>query len=104
MRPRRVYVPHALARHNVFLLEHEALFLFETDSGSENLEDLLRAPDLWRAASAWQELVAGPPQIAEDAFSWERRAPNSNGKGAGSLSFEATPGPGDSDGGDLFAP
>jgi hypothetical protein len=94
----------ALARHHVFLLGNEALFLFEADPGDEKLEDLLRVPNLWRAASAWQELVAGPPQIAEDVFSWERQTPMSSGNGAGELSFDAIPGPRDSEGGDLFAP
>ena len=63
-----------LARHHVFLLEHEALFLFETDAVTRSLEELLAEPGLWRAAGAWQELLAGPPQLAEDAFSWVRPA------------------------------
>lgn len=66
--------PTGLARHHVFLLEHEALFLFETDAGTQALEDLLTEPGLWRSADAWHEIVAGPPQIAEDAFSWVRPA------------------------------
>ncbi len=70
-----------LTRHHVFLLEHEALFLFETDAGTQALEELLTEPDLWRSAEAWHEIVAGPPQIAEDAFSWVRPAAGSTGNG-----------------------
>ncbi len=70
-----------LARHHVFLLEHEALSLFETDASTEALEELLTEPDLWRSAAAWHEIVAGPPQIAEDAFSWVRPAVGSRANG-----------------------
>jgi hypothetical protein len=61
----------------VFLLEHEVLFLFETDGGTQALEELLTEPDLWRSAEAWHEIVAGPPQIAEDTFSWVKPAAGS---------------------------
>jgi hypothetical protein len=72
-----------LARHHVFLLEHEALFLFEADADTGSLEKLLAEPGVWRAAGAWQDLVAGPPQLAEDAFSWVRHlAPAANGSEA----------------------
>jgi hypothetical protein len=70
-----------LARHHVFLLENQALFLFETDAGTRALEELLTEPDLWRSAEAWHEIVAGPPQIAEDAFSWVRPVPGGEGNG-----------------------
>jgi hypothetical protein len=47
-------------------------------------------------AAAWEDLVEGPPRIAEDAYSWIRRHVPDD------VSFAPTPGPGDSDGGDLF--
>ena len=51
---------------------------------------------LWSAAAVWKDLVAGPPRLADDAYSWLRpHVPDD-------LSFAPTPGPGDSDGGDLF--
>jgi len=96
----------ALERHRVFLLDDEALFVFETGPSAKKLEDALARPDLWRGASAWQELVAGPPRITEDVYSWERQEQQSNGNGGdeSSLFFESTPGPGDSEGGDLYSP
>lgn len=60
-----------LSRHDVFLSDEEAIFLFETEGGSRPLEELLEEPDVWRAASAWHDIVAGPPRIADQAFDWE---------------------------------
>lgn len=50
------------------------------------------------AAAAWSDYVAGPPRVAEADYFWER-VEESEG-----LSFEPTPGPGDSEGGDLYPP
>lgn len=85
-----------LGRHQVFLTENEAIFLFEADS-AEVADRLLSSAGVWTAATAWKDLVAGPPRVADDAYSWVRAQSS-----AEYLSFEATPGPGDSDGGDLF--
>ena len=57
---------------------------------------LLSDDRLWAAAAAWKDVVAGPPRLAEDAYSWSRP------KRTDFVSFEPTPGPGDSDGGDVF--
>jgi hypothetical protein len=48
--------------------------------------------------SVWSEVAAGPPRIGEDAYSWAGPGPPEH------VSFTATPGPGDSDGGDVYAP
>ena len=84
-----------LGRHQVFLTESEAIFLFEAES-SMAADWLLSEDRLWAAAAAWKELVAGPPRLAEDSYSWSRV------KRADYVSFAPTPGPGDSDGGDVF--
>jgi hypothetical protein len=84
-----------LGRHQVFLTESEAVFLFEATS-AEAAERLLSSSGVWTAAAAWKDLVAGPPRLADDAYSWVQAKPDDH------LSFEATPGPGDSDGGDVF--
>jgi hypothetical protein len=84
-----------LDRHHVFLTESEAVFLFEADS-RDAAEKLIGEGRFWSAASAWKDLVDGPPRLAEDAYSWARpHVPDD-------LSFAPTPGPGDSDGGDVF--
>ena len=88
-----------LERHLVFLTNREVVFLFEasTQSVSERLEVTV---DLWTAHSDWKELVAGRPRLAENAYAWEQRASSDDGD----FSFAATPGPGDSEGGDIFSP
>jgi hypothetical protein len=84
-----------LEQHHVFLTEKEAVFVFEADS-RDAAEKLIGEGHFWSAASAWKDLVAGPPRIAEDAYSWVRpHVPDD-------VSFAPTPGQGDSDGGDLF--
>ena len=84
-----------LGRHQVFLTENEAIFLFEADS-ADAADRLLSSAAVWAAAAAWKDLVAGPPRLAADAYSWVRASSSEY------LSFAATPGPGDSDGGDLY--
>ena len=93
-----------LLRHHVFLLEHEAIFVFEAARDDKRLHRLLGRPDLWAAAESWGELAAGPPHVAEGVYDWERAAEAGMNGFAGTLSFEPTPGPGDSDGGELYAP
>jgi hypothetical protein len=85
-----------LDRHDVFLTSDEAVFVFESHLGADALSPLLADPKLWEAVSAWGEYVAGPPRIAEEVFSWSRA------EVADSVSFLPTPGPGDSDGGDIY--
>ena len=87
---------HELDRHEVFLTEEEAIFVFESDRGADAIAAVLSKPALWKAADAWQEHIAGPPRLAERVYSWARSGE------AGGLSFLPTPGPGDSDGGDIF--
>jgi hypothetical protein len=85
-----------LDRHEVFLTTDEAIFVFQSHLGAEALAPLLAKPELWAAAGAWREHVAGPPRIAEDAYSWARGEPVDD------VSYLPTPGPGDSDGGDIY--
>jgi hypothetical protein len=85
-------------RHGVFLTGREAVFIFERADGSAALELSAEDPALWEAASAWQECFSERPRVARAAFSWERA------EALRGVSFEPTPGPGDSDGGDLYTP
>ncbi|MGE5690051.1 MAG: hypothetical protein ACM33B_05805 [Pseudomonadota bacterium] len=63
-----------LTRHQLLLTPSEAIFVFEAGS-ADVLDVLLGQIDLWAAAAAWRDLVAGAPRIAEIAYSWERAAP-----------------------------
>jgi hypothetical protein len=66
-----------LDRHEVFLTPSEAVFIFESELGAAALEPLLQEPELWQSAAAWHDYLAGPPQIAEDVFSWARTSSQS---------------------------
>jgi hypothetical protein len=61
-----------LDRHEVFLTSDEAIFMFESRLGAHGLDPLLEDPGLWERAAAWHPVLAGPPRIAEDVFSWTR--------------------------------
>jgi hypothetical protein len=85
-----------IERHRVFLTRTEVVFDFEM-ADAEALEQLAGDATVLAAATEWRELVDGPPRLAELVYSWKQ--PHDSG-----LVFEPTPGPGDSDGGDLFPP
>jgi hypothetical protein len=85
-------------RHEVYVSESEAVFLFETPGPSATLKLPGEDPSLWKVAAAWQPLLAGRPRKAMTAYSWRRA------KVRDAVSFEPTPGPGDSEGGDVFTP
>ncbi|MEO8289466.1 MAG: hypothetical protein ABI649_00535 [Gaiellaceae bacterium] len=63
----------AFDRHEVFLSENEVVFVFEgrSEQGA-TLALPAEATDLWRAAGAWADCLAGRPRIARSVFSWER--------------------------------
>ena len=61
-----------LERHEVYLTANEAVFVFETLEGDTDLRALLTSAPVWEAATAWRELIAGPPRIAEAVYSWEQ--------------------------------
>jgi hypothetical protein len=88
----------AFVRHAIHLTDKEAVFAFEGEGDSAALELSAEDPAIWRAAAAWQECFAERPRVARTAFVWAR-ADTPRG-----LFFGPTPGPGDSDGGDVFPP
>ena len=85
-----------LDRHEVLLTPTEAIFVFESASGGNAIAALLAKPEFWQAAGAWQDHVAAPPRVGERVYSWSRPDEPAD------VSFLPTPGPGDSDGGDIF--
>lgn len=87
----------AFDRHQVYLSDREVVFVFE-GPGEATLRLAGEDAALWRAAEAWQACLAAPPRVAATAFAWERvETPDG-------VSFEPTPGPGDSEGGDVYPP
>lgn len=87
-----------LERHEVFLTDQEAIFVFDAASAG-SLQTLLADSEVWTtSAAAWHGVVAGPPRMATAAFAW------ATVPGSDDLFFDATPGPGDSEGGDVYSP
>ena len=86
-----------LESHHVFVTDSEVVFLFEGETAAA-LRLVAGQAHVWTVASAWNELLAGPPRVAEGAYSWARP------KTLEGASFASTPGAGDSEGGDLFEP
>jgi hypothetical protein len=86
-----------LLRHHVFLGDAEVVFVFEAVTGA-GLERIVAAPSVWSAAAGWHDVIAGAPRVTRLAYTWEAAEENPD------LFFGATPGPGDSDGGDYDAP
>jgi hypothetical protein len=84
-----------LERHHVFVTDAEVVLFFEGAEAA--LARVLDDPSA-AAGAAWQQYVTGPPQVAEDAYSW------ASVEFRDALSFAPTPGPGDSEGGDVYPP
>jgi hypothetical protein len=85
-------------RHAVHMTEHEVIFFFDAHGESATLTLPAEETAVWQAAAAWREVMGEKPRVARLAFSWERPEPS------GDVFYEPTPGPGDSDGGDLYGP
>ena len=62
----------AFDRHEVFLSNHEVVFLFD-GPGDRGLELPAENPVLWRAARAWSKCMAARPRVARTEFSWRRQ-------------------------------
>jgi hypothetical protein len=59
-----------VARHEILLSEDEVIFLFEGPRLEETIQQLVRDTSVWRAASSWTHLTAGPPRLADQRFGW----------------------------------
>jgi len=86
-----------LESHEILVSDEEVVFVFEA-SGQHFRDRLVAEASAWTAGGAWKDLVAAAPRFAEMAYASRRTEPQDD------LSSAPTPGPGDSDGGDIFAP
>lgn len=62
-----------LVKHEVYVTEREAIFVFEGADPRAEVERLVGDPSVWRAAAAWRECLAGRPRIADEAFTWSQQ-------------------------------
>jgi|1186.fasta_scaffold49050_2 hypothetical protein len=60
----------ALERHDVYVTDAEAVFVFEGADSTHVVDRIVAQPGLWRGALAWQEYVAGPPRVAQATYAW----------------------------------
>jgi hypothetical protein len=64
-------------RHCVYLSATEVVFVFEAPEVEWLVDALVDDPFHWmldEAIDKWEPLIDGPPRIARNVFSWERRA------------------------------
>jgi hypothetical protein len=91
------YEAAGLESGEILVSDEEVVFVFE--ASAQHIRDRLVAEAAaWTAGGAWKDLVAAAPRFAETAYASRRPEPQDH------LSSAPTPGPGDSDGGDIFAP
>jgi hypothetical protein len=86
-----------LESHEILVSDEEVVFVFEAPS-QDFRDRLVAEAKAWTAGGAWKDLAAAAPRFAETAYASRRFEPQDQ------LSSAPTPGPGDSDGGDIFAP
>jgi hypothetical protein len=56
---------NGLDRHLVAIGEAEAVFIFEGSNVQAAVDRLTRRPQLWLAATAWRDCLAGRPEVLE---------------------------------------
>ena len=64
-------------RHAVFVSDSEVVFVFEGDEVEWKLDDVVSdffQAHLRDALEQWGDLVEGEPQLAEEAYFWQRSA------------------------------
>lgn len=62
-----------IERHQVFVTEHEVVFVFESSVGLEAFERLLSEPEFWDVVSSWERCAGGEPRVAVAAYEWPER-------------------------------
>lgn len=59
-----------LERHEVFLAENAAIFIFSGAAACEHVRRFAEDAAVWQAADRWSTCLDGPPRLAEAGFSW----------------------------------
>ncbi len=63
-----------IVRHNVYVSDHEVVFVFEGHEVEWIVDQLIDEPfhyELHRALEQWQEIVDGRPRVARERFGWQ---------------------------------
>jgi hypothetical protein len=64
-----------LTSHQVYIAEHEALFVFTGPRVRARVRNAMRTPALWKAGLAWRDCIAGQPRIVGSAGLLANEAP-----------------------------
>ena len=62
-------------RHHVYVSEGTAVFVFEGANVNALVKQLADADGAHQALAAWEPLLDGLPELARDAYFWERAVP-----------------------------
>jgi len=62
-----------LRQHQVFLTDHEVVFLFDALDETP-LDRLFSDPNVWAAAAVWGEFADGPVRIGDETYAWAKSA------------------------------
>jgi hypothetical protein len=60
----------SLERHEVFLTEREAIFVFSGADACESVRQVMRDSSVWPLAERWAGCIDGAPRLAEAGYSW----------------------------------
>lgn len=63
------------ARHHVYVSEGAAVFVFEGGNVNALVKRLAEAGGSHQAFAAWESLLQGLPELAREAYFWERAVP-----------------------------
>ncbi len=69
--------PDALGfeRHHVYISEDTAVFVFEGANVNALIKTLAETGGAQEAFAAWEQLLQGLPELAREAYFWERSVP-----------------------------
>ncbi len=62
-------------RHHVYISEETAVFVFEGANVNALVKKLGEAGGAQQALAAWEPLLQGLPELAHEAYFWERPVP-----------------------------
>jgi hypothetical protein len=83
-------------RYGAFATNREVILVLEGPGLRDSDRLPWQDPSSWRNGARWQRCASSPPRLAEGIHFWERP------RDLEGVFFGPTPGPGDSDGGDVL--
>ena len=63
-----------LERHQVFVTDREAVFVFETKAGMAAFERLVAEPEFWDVLGSWERCAEGEARVSAAVYEWPDHA------------------------------